>query len=174
MAKCAVCGAETNWYYEPCKAGDPMCYEMGGYYCGKHFPRKKSADLALQAAIIFLKHAQVTGQEEAVAQGKIYVALGIRDLKSGRDNPAPFFRKYIEPWVMNEIEAGNLKPGQSWGVKIVANPGNVQVVGTIEGREGPNSSAKFQGPSRTATQAVKGLDFPTFEFWLSEEQVYEE
>jgi hypothetical protein len=134
----------------------------------------RNTDLTLQAATIFLKCAQTTGDEAAVARGKIFVALGIRDPKTNRDDTAPFFRKYIEPWIMSEIEAGNLKSGQNWGVKIVANPGNVQVLGTIDGREGPNSSAKFQGPSKAATQAVEGFNFPTFEFWLSEEQVFEE
>lgn len=172
MGKCTVCGAETNYWYDPCEGGDPMCNELGGFYCGKHFPSKKTADIALQAAIIFMKHAQVFGDERSVAEGKIFTALGIRDPETNRDNAQPFFRNYIQPWVTKEAEAGNLKTGQRWGVKIIANPGNVKVVGTIDGREGPISPASFKDPSQKATDAVAGFKFPPFEFWLSEEQVY--
>jgi hypothetical protein len=85
-----------------------------------------------------------------------------------------FFRNFIEPWIIKEIETGNLKSGEEWGVKIIAQPGNVIISGVINGNKGKLSDSKFAPVSIKATNAVKGMTFPTFETWLSKPQVYTE
>jgi hypothetical protein len=123
----------------------------------------------IQAVNIFLKKAQQTGDEEAIAEGAIYRALGIRD-ENNRENYEPFKRAKIQPWINAEWDADNLKPGDMWGVKILAKPGNVEIQGIIGESKGPLSEKYFNAVSAGATSAVKGQTFSEFERWISEPQ----
>jgi hypothetical protein len=124
----------------------------------------------LQAVNIFLKKAQQTGDEIPVAEGDIYAKLGIRDKKSMKDNFEPFRRSKVQPWINAEWDAGNLKSGDLWGVKLVAKPGNVEVQGIIGDSKGPLSEKYFNAVSAAATDSVKGKTFPEFARWFAEIQ----
>jgi hypothetical protein len=123
----------------------------------------------IQAVNIFLKKAQQTGDEEAIAEGAIYMALGIRD-ENNRENKEPFLKYKIKPWINAEWDVGNLKSGDLWGVKLVAKPGNVEVQGIIGDSKGPLSEKFFNAVSSAATASVKGQSFPEFERWISDLQ----
>lgn len=121
----------------------------------------------------FFKVAQITGDEKAIAEGTILRAIGVRD-NNNRDNFQPFFEKVINPWIGGEAKASNIKPGDNWGVKMEARPGSVAIFGTINNQKGKISDNFFGKVSAKATQAVAGKQFPDFDMWLSEPQVYEE
>ena len=123
----------------------------------------------LQAVNIFLKKAQ-QGDEIAIAEGAIYCTLGIRDKDSMKDNFDPFIRYKVQPWLNAEWDAGNLKSGDLWGVKLVAKPGNVEIQGIIGDSKGSLSEKYFNAVSATATESVKDKTFPTFEKWMVEIQ----
>jgi hypothetical protein len=123
----------------------------------------------LQAVNVFLKKAQQTGDEEAIAEGAIYLALGIRD-KDNRENYEPFRRAKVQPWINAEWDAGNLNSGDVWGVKLLAKPGNVEIQGIIGDSKGPLSEKYFNEISGAATAAVKDKTFPEFQRWISEPQ----
>lgn len=126
----------------------------------------------LTATNLFLSFAQQIGDERQQAEGAILRALGIRT-EDNRDNFARFFRRFIEPWVVKEITSGYIKPGQSWGVKLISKNNNISIVGTINDAKGKLSDNIFSQPSVVATKAIQNIKCPDFDKWLSEPQKYE-
>lgn len=124
-----------------------------------------------KAASIFQKHSQQYGQskQEGDVFADILKALGVEvddtgtPIDSSRRN---WFNSNVVPWVQEEAQGRD--PTASYGVKIIANPGNVQIVGTVNGTKGKASDKHFSKWSSAATKATN-YEFEPFETTLFEE-----
>lgn len=127
-----------------------------------------------EAIDIFHKQAQQTSPADrrAKAENAIFSAIGIRGA-SGRDN-FDVLQKYVQAWFSDQFnDPGTPRKGK-WGLLLKASPRNIQLVGTINGREGTRSRKHFGALGDKATVVVtkEGLNFEPFNLWLSEEQNY--
>lgn len=108
-----------------------------------------------RAASIFNKLAQYSKQEGDVYRD-ILLALGFK-IDSRTSEPTErsrimWFEKNVTPWVIEESKGRG--PNDRYGVMIMAKPGDVQIVGTVNGNKGKVSDNHFGKWSSAATNAT--------------------
>lgn len=124
-----------------------------------------------KAVDLFTKKAQTMGFQKGDV-GPIGEALGIG---AWFNDLSGFFNSTISPWLNEEIGAGNLKEGDTYGVSGTINNGMVSIYGTINGQKGPLSDKFFRSATSKATKALAKIPSATpdvnFTFSIMDEQV---
>lgn len=125
-------------------------------------------------ALSFRKSAQQmdsAADRRVQAERAILTSIGVR---SGNRDNFDVLSKRINSWFQEQFQEQGMPEKGTWGLKLVATPKNVSVLGVINGKEG-SKSKKYFGPlgQKATTQVVsEGLNFEPFEMWLSPEQEY--